>query len=93
MMKPPDMDESVLESKAFEIEPSAFANSDDDDTSASKYNILGDYLIFLMEHEGSLCEKNVPPERQSSMYSSLEIGAPIRSLCPDKRSLVYSRIK
>ncbi len=86
----PDMDESVLESKACEIEQSTFANSSEDDTSASKYNIFEDYLIFLMEHDGSLCEKNVPPERQSSKFSSLEIGAPIRSLCPDKRSLVYS---
>jgi hypothetical protein len=69
-----------------------YINEDNDD--GLKYKcVVEDYLNSLMEHEGSLSKQTLDSTQNWISTTYVEIRAPLRSLCPDKKSFADFRIK
>jgi hypothetical protein len=88
--------ESDLDVSSLDIEQFALPSTDEDFKDGVQPECLVDYLLYLMDHGGSLAEETQGKtfgNQQPSVLFSVETRAPLRSVCPDKRCAADSRIQ
>jgi hypothetical protein len=86
---------SDLDSLSFDIEPIILPDTDKIDADTILSEVLVDDLLFCMDHGCRLAKGNAmaPLSSQHSKLSFIETGAPLRSVCPDKRSSAHLRVR
>ncbi len=87
--------QSDLEILSLDIDQFTSPNTDEDRTDVLLAERLVDYWLFRVDPCGNLAEEIEIKcfESQHSILFPLEIRAPLKSICPDKKYSDRSRIK
>ena len=90
-----DLGESELDVESCGIEPFTSPNSDEDITDASLFASWVDDLLALKDPGGNKAKNNKGTTfgSENSRLCSVETGAPLRSIRPDKRCVTQPRQK